>query len=341
MKKTPLFILFILAIGFILTGIAYTQTRIIPHVTRFTDVPSDSPYAQAIGYVDEENIVDGYDDGTYRLEDTINRVEFTKIVVGSVFSLDEISRCDPSTLHYTDILSGEWYIPYLCIATQEGIIEGYSDNTFKPADEINVAEGGKIIAETLLDEVIQYHTSIWYRTYIENLANLNALPLELESPDTKITRGVMAEMIYRVRADITDRESHTYASLTANIDVEEHEHSEDTHIHESNNAGQFGNVVTITTDENYRYIMSNGLPDHETGEFPNSGNPNTISEQDYDFRMTLNPVYQSIATPVQVPGVSLNGVFFEPGTAEAWQNDMSSGWNYEALQDMLDLGLDF
>lgn len=91
----------------------------------------------------------------------------------------------------------------------------------------------------------------------------------------------------------------------------------------------------IYVDTSYRYIISNGIPNHETGTFPNSGNPNTISEQNHQFRVTLTPEYNPTATEVRVPGVALNGLPFEPGTAER-----NGAWSYEAIQGTLDLGLD-
>ena len=39
-------------------------------------------------------------------------------------------------------------------------------------------------------------------------------------------------------------------------------------------------------------------------------------------------------------GVALNGVMFDPGTAEFWKNDRNSGWHYEAGTGKIDLGLD-
>src|SRR5579862_1764941 len=47
--------------------------------------------------------------------------------------------------------------------------------------------------------------------------------------------------------------------------------------------------VTIEVRDGYRYITSNGIPDHPTGQFPNSGNPNTIAPQRYHFRVPLSP----------------------------------------------------
>ena len=39
-------------------------------------------------------------------------------------------------------------------------------------------------------------------------------------------------------------------------------------------------------------------------------------------------------------GVGINGVLFEPGTAEFWMGDRHADWNYEALGGAVGLGLD-
>lgn len=102
--------------------------------------------------------------------------------------------------------------------------------------------------------------------------------------------------------------------------------------------------VQITTDGEYRYVTSNGLPDHPTGQFPGRGNPNAISAQDYKFRMPLHPkpAQQGASTELRrgVFGVALNGVVFDPGTAEFWKDDPSLGWRMEAIGGPRNLGLD-
>jgi hypothetical protein len=105
---------------------------------------------------------------------------------------------------------------------------------------------------------------------------------------------------------------------------------------------QMTSKVQIKTEAGFRVIESNGIPDHKPGEFPRRGNPNAIKPQSYEFRMTLKPV--AADEPVQRMGywwgVGVNGVPFEPGTGEAWNNDMRSGWRYEAATGFLNLGLD-
>ncbi len=99
-------------------------------------------------------------------------------------------------------------------------------------------------------------------------------------------------------------------------------------------------MVRITEAKGKRIIVSNGIPNHETGQFPNRGNPNSISAQRYEFRMTLTP--KPAAKPVPAIhasfGVAVNGVPFEAGTAEFWNGDRA--WNYEAKSGKIDLGLD-
>ena len=102
------------------------------------------------------------------------------------------------------------------------------------------------------------------------------------------------------------------------------------------------NSVAITIEGDYRVIKSNGWPDHAPGAFPRRGNPNALSPQNYSFRVALKP--KPAASPERRGGwwwgVALNGVPFEPGTAETWHNDQRSGWRYEAATGFLNLGLD-
>lgn len=100
------------------------------------------------------------------------------------------------------------------------------------------------------------------------------------------------------------------------------------------------NKVTITVSGGQRLVAANGLPNHTTGQFPGPRNPNRISAQSYSFHVPTSP--KAAAQPVSSRGawfgVALNGVPFEPGTAEFWHNQPE--WVYEAKAGFIDLGLD-
>ena len=104
---------------------------------------------------------------------------------------------------------------------------------------------------------------------------------------------------------------------------------------------EFGTMVTVTVDGATRTIVTNALPDHETGEFPNDGNPNTISAQDLTWTFPTEAVFNGSATFAMTPGVALNGIKFEPATAESVTCSGGENYRIEALQDTYDLGLDF
>jgi hypothetical protein len=78
------------------------------------------------------------------------------------------------------------------------------------------------------------------------------------------------------------------------------------------------NVKVEVTDDLF-IVHSNGLPDHETGPFPNRFNPNTIREQHYTFRIPRHAAKADHVTrlPMGPIGVAVNGVpFYNPYNAE-------------------------
>ncbi|MDF1824132.1 MAG: YHYH protein [Verrucomicrobiales bacterium] len=99
-----------------------------------------------------------------------------------------------------------------------------------------------------------------------------------------------------------------------------------------------------------RVVVSNAIPGHLVGVFPNRANPHTIEEQKYHFVLPANPKPAAETTPTHNSsptgppnrpfGIALNGVLFDPGTAEFWNADREADWNYEALGGALRLGLD-
>jgi hypothetical protein len=119
------------------------------------------------------------------------------------------------------------------------------------------------------------------------------------------------------------------------------------------------NHVVIKTSGDKRIIESNGIPNHKLGQFPNRGNPNSISAQKYHFEMPLKPHENDEPRPIDryIFGVAINGVVFDPGTAEVWRpgdpivsrpgpntrrgpgDERGRIWNYDAMGKM-NLGID-
>ena len=101
-------------------------------------------------------------------------------------------------------------------------------------------------------------------------------------------------------------------------------------------------LCDIKIEGNKRVIKSNGIPNHKVGRYPNRSNPNSIQAQKYYYEVSLKPQFarEPYMLDRQPFGIALNGVLFDPVTAEFFQRDRNSKWNYEALSGAVKLGLD-
>ena len=110
----------------------------------FSDVSSDHLNYDAINYVQQNGIVNGYPDGTYKPDEFINRAEFTKIVIEASFPGQALgSNCFPD-------VTAEWFSKYVCFAKGQGIISEYPDGTFKPGNNVAFSEDSKIIVNSVV-----------------------------------------------------------------------------------------------------------------------------------------------------------------------------------------------
>ncbi len=179
----------------------------------FQDIAQDYPYNEAVANLKLSGVVKGYSNGNFLPDTTINRAEFMKILMGSLVASPKGHDC------FHDVKS-EWFAPYVCAAKEKGIIQGYPDDTFRPGLNISVVEASKVLvrAYALKDaEAMQKNGEPWYKPYVVTLQNLKAIPVSIDYPEKKITRGEMAEMTWRVKDQITGKSSKTFASLTSEL----------------------------------------------------------------------------------------------------------------------------
>jgi hypothetical protein len=173
----------------------------------------DNENAYAINALEADGIVQGYADGTFRPDNHINRAEFTKIVVLSKYSQAETDACTVRYPGLSDVPTGAWYARYVCMGTQNAGIEGYpNDRTFRPSNEINFAEAAKILANLYLQPVHGQHED-WFEPYVDALAAAHAIPQSIRGFSQPVTRGEMAEMLWRLRSKTTEKPSATFAEI--------------------------------------------------------------------------------------------------------------------------------
>jgi uncharacterized protein YkwD len=159
----------------------------------FTDVPMQHLNAKSIEYVREQGIVKGYPDGTFKPSQLINRAEFTKIIIEAVLEKEPV---EDSAKCFPDVENDIWFHSYVCFAKRTQIISGFPDGTFRPAQNISYAEAAKIVINTY--DIPVGSGEPWFQPYTDGLAALNATPPTVKDPTQLITRGEMAEIIYRI-----------------------------------------------------------------------------------------------------------------------------------------------
>jgi cysteine-rich repeat protein len=138
----------------------------------FDDVPLYAWHAPYIQRAKEMGLIDGYPDGTFRPDQPINRVEAIKILMNA-FDFDVILP-GQRTDGYTDVVTGEWYFPYVNYAIQKNLIDGVRKpngkimyDTFGPDRNISRAEMAKLAVKSIeLNESMQTPESLVPRPHV-------------------------------------------------------------------------------------------------------------------------------------------------------------------------------
>lgn len=170
------------------------------YASTFTDL-SDNYYNNAIEYVSERGIVNGYEDGTFQPSRIVNRAELLKIIISSRYEESEYENYGEDC--FKDVRPDSWYAPFICFAKEKNIIDGYSDGTFRPDQQVNFVEALKM---TLENFDFEYDTSsaVWYEGLVNKATNERFIPQDVSSADQYFNRGQTAELITRVLKERED-----------------------------------------------------------------------------------------------------------------------------------------
>ena len=121
----------------------------------FSDVSADKWYNNAVSTLCHMGVLGGYSDGTFRPNAPITRAEFAKIAVS-------FAQANGSAVYsyFTDVKTTDWFAPYVTTAKDSGLIEGYSDGSFKPENRITRAEACAIVNRVLGRKPSKNHMKI-------------------------------------------------------------------------------------------------------------------------------------------------------------------------------------
>lgn len=110
--------------------------------SHFSDVPPEAWFHPYVETIYEEGWIDGYPDGTFGPERTINRVELAKIV-SNAFALDVLEAAGRLTFY--DMTGEEWFAPYVKKVYQHKVMDHDGFGFFEPGKDLLRAKTVKIV----------------------------------------------------------------------------------------------------------------------------------------------------------------------------------------------------
>ncbi|MCX6807451.1 MAG: S-layer homology domain-containing protein [Patescibacteria group bacterium] len=178
------------------------QRTVIETKQIFPDVSVTHPNYQAINFLKQKSIINGYGDGTFQPERFVSRAEMLKIILLAAKKTIDLSKLS----NFPDVARSSWYSPYVQSAKDYKVVQGYSDGTFKPDKTVSLAECLKIALETLQVSMSVPTTNPypdvlideWFSKYATYAKEHNLLDKELFEGAKEMKRADVAEIIYRL-----------------------------------------------------------------------------------------------------------------------------------------------
>ncbi len=101
----------------------------------FTDA-SKITYDEAVAVMSAAKVIDGYAEGDFRPTNTLTRGAAAKIICNLILGPTTASALVADAAPYKDVPTTNTFAGYIAYCAKEGIISGYADGTFKPANTL-------------------------------------------------------------------------------------------------------------------------------------------------------------------------------------------------------------
>lgn len=130
-----------------------------PQNIGFCDVATETKYAASIEFMRKYGWVGGYDSRNkkcqagkdFRPDQTTNRANALKMILTVFGDLvkTKLAQKQCEAIHFSDVKGDAWYATFVAQANCLGFVKGYSNNTFRPGNDINRAEIAVILNKVL------------------------------------------------------------------------------------------------------------------------------------------------------------------------------------------------
>ncbi|MGG1660313.1 S-layer homology domain-containing protein [Brevibacillus sp. NRS-1366] len=137
-------------------------------------------------------VLKGYTDGTFKPDKEVTRAEFAKIAVLAMGYTDEQAKLLQGSTAFKDLPASHWATGYINLAVSQGIIKGYPDGTFKPNNNVKIAEALTVFVQGLKISVNPSTTGEWYFPYLLEADKAGIYDTK-ETPTSAAKRDIVAK----------------------------------------------------------------------------------------------------------------------------------------------------
>lgn len=116
----------------------------------YTDVATNASYADAVNLLSNLGIIQGFEDGTFRPDDTLTRAQAAAIMVRMLGLESSVVK---GATEFSDVPATHWASGYVNVAANSNIIKGYGDGNFYPEEAVTYEQIVKMIMVALGYEI--------------------------------------------------------------------------------------------------------------------------------------------------------------------------------------------
>ena len=96
----------------------------------------DNPYRDAVAAMTERGVLEGFEDGSFRPEESLTREQGAKIITYLCIGREAAEALVCRQAPFDDVAADRWSAPYIAWCVEKGIINGYGNGCFGPTDAL-------------------------------------------------------------------------------------------------------------------------------------------------------------------------------------------------------------
>lgn len=158
-------------------------------VFAYSDVKEDTYVSEAVTVLSNLDILNGYEDGSFKPEATVTRAEMAKIIC-EMMGYDNLGNV---TTVFNDVPKEHWASGYISTINGLGIICGYGDGNYGPEDPVTYNQAAKMIVCGLGYGVI---CDTYPSSYLAHANTLKLFTNVKGGGEVEATRGDIAILVY-------------------------------------------------------------------------------------------------------------------------------------------------